>query len=762
MTLLAGLLSLVIVQPAKADHFAQTLQVIQEIETGAAAGAGVTLEAQVTGAPLLNVRIAFELEGVPGDSDGANYGTADLTCTTDALGKCSKTITSATSGTGLVRAWIDADKTEQSAGGVREADVAEARLSNANPYVPGTESGEMADCRNNGLSDTEDTPYDECAPEGPLSTVGAGDKHEPDDTDVVQVGFSDAPTKVDCADSNALNGTDTEMNFLRENETYTCTVRDTGGNLVSGAPVDAENLAGANDTDNSAASGAPDYDTTDVDPPGSDATFCRTGSSGTCSGVISGAEAEAGPAKICFWVDAGSNSATEMKGDKTFTATASGADFEDGQGCAAESAAATEDDDGTDVTSITWSDAARAANALDVNPEPASATVGSVASLTATIYDQYGDKFTGSTLVRAELFASSPGDSDGNGFASPDTSCTTVASNTCNLQFTASSNGAARVCAYLGTPPATFSGSNVDGTCDGEGVDDKGTTLNDQDVSLIVWSGAATTTTTTQTTPPAEDVAKTQGYTLVGADGGIYNFGTSQFHGSTGDMKLNQPVIGLANKKGGTGYWLVAKDGGIFTFGDAEFFGSTGDMKLNAPILGMEATPTGKGYWLFGADGGIFTFGDANFFGSTGDMKLNAPAVGLAVNEKGDGYWLVAQDGGIFSFGNVPFHGSTGDKKLNQPVFDMSPTAGDKGYWLVAKDGGVFSFGDAEQKFSGSAVGVASGVVIGMGTTPTSNGYWIADSAGGVYPFGDARALGDRKGQTNNAPMVGFATVPKK
>jgi hypothetical protein len=142
-------------------------------------------------------------------------------------------------------------------------------------------------------------------------------------------------------------------------------------------------------------------------------------------------------------------------------------------------------------------------------------------------------------------------------------------------------------------------------------------------------------------------------------------------------------------------------------------------------------------------------------------MKLNAPAVGLSINGKGDGYWLVAQDGGIFSFGNVPFHGSTGSLKLNQPVFDMAPTAGDKGYWLVAKDGGIFSFGDAEGKFYGSAVGTATGTVIGMGSTPTFNGYWIADSAGGVYPFGDARALGDRRGQAANAVFVGFATVPK-
>ena len=35
------------------------------------------------------------------------------------------------------------------------------------------------------------------------------------------------------------------------------------------------------------------------------------------------------------------------------------------------------------------------------------------------------------------------------------------------------------------------------------------------------------------------------------------------------------------------GYWLVASDGGIFSFGDASFYGSTGNIVLNKPIVGM-------------------------------------------------------------------------------------------------------------------------------------------------------------------------------
>ena len=59
------------------------------------------------------------------------------------------------------------------------------------------------------------------------------------------------------------------------------------------------------------------------------------------------------------------------------------------------------------------------------------------------------------------------------------------------------------------------------------------------------------------------------------------------------------------------GYWMVASDGGIFAYGGAKFFGSTGAIKLNMPIVGMAATPSGNGYWLVASDGGIFSFGDA-------------------------------------------------------------------------------------------------------------------------------------------------------
>jgi PQQ-like domain len=206
-------------------------------------------------------------------------------------------------------------------------------------------------------------------------------------------------------------------------------------------------------------------------------------------------------------------------------------------------------------------------------------------------------------------------------------------------------------------------------------------------------TGVLAGTLTQPLTACAVPAAAAPGYDLVASDGGMFSFG-EPFCGSTGGIRLNRPVVGMAMAPDTGGYWLVASDGGIFTFGDARFYGSTGGIRLNQPIVGMAATPDGRGYWLVASDGGVFTFGDAGFKGSTGDVHLVQPVVGIAADQATGGYWLVASDGGIFSFG-APFFGSTGGIRLARPVLAIDSTADGQGYWLVASDGGVFTFGDA-------------------------------------------------------------------
>jgi hypothetical protein len=71
----------------------------------------------------------------------------------------------------------------------------------------------------------------------------------------------------------------------------------------------------------------------------------------------------------------------------------------------------------------------------------------------------------------------------------------------------------------------------------------------------------------------------------------------------------------MASTPSGQGYWLVAADGGVFNYGDAPFLGSLGDHPPDLPVVSMAPTQTGRGYWLLGADGGIFSLGDARFHG---------------------------------------------------------------------------------------------------------------------------------------------------
>ena len=266
-------------------------------------------------------------------------------------------------------------------------------------------------------------------------------------------------------------------------------------------------------------------------------------------------------------------------------------------------------------------------------------------------------------------------------------------------------------------------------------------------IAPIVGSRGATSSATTGPTG--------QGYWTVASDGGVFAFGGAAFHGSTGNMRLNQPMVGMAATPSGSGYWLVAADGGIFSGGDAAFYGSTGAIHLNQPIVGMASTPTGHGYWLVASDGGIFAFGDARFHGSTGSLHLNRPVVGMTPTSDGGGYWLVASDGGIFTFGDAVFRGSMGGHPLNSPVVGIAADRATGGYWLVASDGGVFAFG---APFYGSTGNLRlNRPVVGMSATGDGGGYWFVASDGGIFSFADAGFYGSTGAIHLNQPVVGMA-----
>ncbi len=247
-----------------------------------------------------------------------------------------------------------------------------------------------------------------------------------------------------------------------------------------------------------------------------------------------------------------------------------------------------------------------------------------------------------------------------------------------------------------------------------------------------------------------------KGYWMVASDGGVFPFGEARGYGSTGNVRLAQPMVGMASTADGAGYWLVAADGGVFPFGNAVGRGSTGNIRLNKPVVGLQPTKTGNGYWLVASDGGIFPFGDAVGYGSTGNVNLRQPIVGMTRTESGNGYWLVAADGGIFPFGDAVGHGSTGNINLRKPMVGMSRTQSGNGYWLVASDGGIFPFGDAVGYGSAGNLPLVR-PVNGMARFPTG-GYTIVASDGGSFSYG-AINYGSLGGLPLNQPIVGISAV---
>ena len=253
-------------------------------------------------------------------------------------------------------------------------------------------------------------------------------------------------------------------------------------------------------------------------------------------------------------------------------------------------------------------------------------------------------------------------------------------------------------------------GSCSGATLSGSNATDYFVTYTSASGDFPVTGGPVTVTPPTPPAPtptptPAPPAPPSDGYWLVGSDGGIFTFGSAQFYGSTGNLKLQRPVVGISPTANRGGYWLVASDGGIFAFGDAGYFGSIpGDglspagsglpHSLNAPIVGMVPSSDGGGYFMVASDGGVFAFGDARFEGSCpGIGGCSGSAVSVVPDADGNGYWLITQSGNVYAFGDAPFYGAPGPQA--SPVTSAVRTTDGHGYWILLADGAVYAYGDA-------------------------------------------------------------------
>jgi len=228
------------------------------------------------------------------------------------------------------------------------------------------------------------------------------------------------------------------------------------------------------------------------------------------------------------------------------------------------------------------------------------------------------------------------------------------------------------------------------------------------------------------------------GYWQDQSDGGVFAWGNAGFYGSTGNLELNLPMVGMTSPPVGHGYWLVASDGGVFSFGNAQFHGSTGGIHLNAPIVGIAPTPSSSGYWLVASDGGIFTFGDAGFYGSAAQYSPSSPVVGMAASPDGRGYWEMTQQGHVYSFGDaatLPCSFSP-----SAPIVGMARAGTQQAYWGVDSNGKIYACG--APSYGDASGGALRGAIVSVGSSPSGRGYWIDGIDGTVYAYGDAKNEG--------------------
>lgn len=303
--------------------------------------------------------------GGTSSNDGNTPTSPDLTCQIpQGQSSCSVTFTADVSGTNLIRAWVDDDKNNAST----DFDAVEGR--NAGP----------SDC-----------PGRDCGGSG----AEAGDRTEVDDTDVVEKSwFGPLPTNVviDCSPEVATN----PASGNGSSETYTCQLYDnkstsaTGDDTSvsqSGVRIDAENLNGANDPDDSAAAGTADFN-----------DACITDGTGSCTVTMDSSESQGGDALLCFWVDSDADDVFDPDGSDLDGGKCNESDELTGSGSAsATTIGTTERDDQTDIVRKTWV-ARGVATEIDCSPESDQNVIGSRHTVTCVVTDAFGDDVSGAAV----------------------------------------------------------------------------------------------------------------------------------------------------------------------------------------------------------------------------------------------------------------------------------------------------------------------------------------------------------------------------
>ncbi|MCU1485083.1 MAG: Esterase [Actinomycetia bacterium] len=246
--------------------------------------------------------------------------------------------------------------------------------------------------------------------------------------------------------------------------------------------------------------------------------------------------------------------------------------------------------------------------------------------------------------------------------------------------------------------------------------------------------------------------AGTDGYWMLGRDGGVHAFGDARDLGGA----PTRAATDLAVTPDGRGYWILDRTGRTWARGNARPLPPAPAPRAGESWVGIAPTRTGGGYWLASSTGRVFAAGDATARGDAAGRRLAAPIVDLSPSPGGRGYLLVGADGAVFTFGDAAFAGSMAGRRLSAPIRSLVPDPDHRGYWLVASDGGTFSF---DARFRGSLGGRRLNAPI-TGMIAYGDGYLMTAGDGGAFTFSNRRFRGSLAGYPPAQPIVAIAATP--
>jgi hypothetical protein len=178
-----------------------------------------------------------------------------------------------------------------------------------------------------------------------------------------------------------------------------------------------------------------------------------------------------------------------------------------------------------------------------------------------------------------------------------------------------------------------------------------------------------------------------------------------------GGKTLNGQVVALVPTSNGGGYWLIGADGGVFNFGNAGYDGGLPGLGVNVDDV-VSAAAYGSGYCMLRENGWVYCFApghNGQLVGGGAQFSMPYPATAIAEDPSGTGYWAVDQKGQVYTQGTAAYAGGLGSVTLNAPVVGIAAGANDDSYRMVGEDGGVFTFNTTYINSVGVNLSLAAG-----------------------------------------------------